>query len=80
MAEVTGKRRKEPRLDDFTYSFRAPDLSDARLAEINRAGRLYAERHASDPFAFGRIVCHMKRGIADPSQVAADARGVALHE
>ena len=81
MSEVTGKRRKEPRFDEFAIpEYRVPVWSESQLHEMHKAALVHAERHASDPFAYARILCHMKRGIANVQQVSADARGVALHD
>lgn len=78
VTEVSRKRGKEPRLDDFTYNFRAPELNPQRADEIERAARAYGERNASDPFAYSRMLCHMKRGIENPQEVVAALRGVVL--
>lgn len=38
-----------------------------------RAARLHASAHHSDPFAYGRMKLHLRRGLADASEVAQDA-------
>ena len=68
MTEVTGKRRKEPRYDEFAIpTYRKPVWSDTQLVEFNKVARNYADRNRSDPFAYGRALAHLKRGLADPS-------------
>jgi hypothetical protein len=52
--------------------FRAPVNDAKRLSEIYQAAAVYREAHASDPFAYGRAVLHMKRGIDFPSEVKAE--------
>ena len=38
------------------------------------AAWLHAITNVTDPFAYGRIMLHMERGIENPEEVAADAR------
>lgn len=60
--------------DDFRFpAWRDPEMTSARLHEITKAATAFANRNASDPFAFGRIFLHMKRGIVAPAEVMADA-------
>ena len=75
MSEVSGKSRKEPRPDDFRFpEYRAPELTSQRLSQIEKAAAAFAHRHASDPFAYDRILMHMKRGLAEPDHVLSDSR------
>lgn len=76
MTDVSGKSRKDPRPDDYSYNFSAPEVTPQRHAEMVRAAKAHAANHLSDPFAFGRIMCHMRRGIANPAEVYADAKGI----
>jgi hypothetical protein len=54
-------------------------MSDAyRVAPRNkvldeRAARLHASAHHSDPFAYGRMKLHLARGLEDATTVANDA-------
>jgi hypothetical protein len=44
---------------------------------FERAARAYARCNVSDPFSYGRMLCHLLRGIEDASAVlaASVARG-----
>lgn len=76
MTNASGGSRNEPRLDNFAFpKWREAPMTPARQTEIENAARAYAVRHPSDPFAYGRIYLYMKRGIANPAEVVADARG-----
>lgn len=75
MSKASGGRRKEPGLEDYSYSFSAPEVTPQRYEEFRRAAKLHADRHPSDPFAYARIMCHLKRGIVNADEVAAQARG-----
>ena len=75
MQEASGKRRKEPRADDFSFpEYRAPEMSAERYRACHNAATAFAKRHASDPFAYGRIMLYMKRGIFTPDEVRSDSR------
>jgi hypothetical protein len=77
MTTASGKRRKDPRSDDFSYpKWTEPLMTETRHRDLVAAAKVYAERHASDPFAFGRIYLHMKRGLADPADVRAEGARV----
>ena len=49
--------------------YRVPDVTPERAAIIHRAATAYAQRHSSDPWAYGRISLHMRRGLIDPDQL-----------
>lgn len=53
--------------------YKEPVSTPDREREIQRAASLHAKAEASDPFARGRIICHMRRGIELPSDVIATA-------
>lgn len=58
--------------DEFHIpTYHPPKLTTARLTEIGRVARMFAERNRSDPFAYARIALHMRRGIIDPADVIA---------
>jgi len=76
MTSVSGKRRptNESRADDYSFPiWRPPVFTDSQYTELRRAARAYAERNRSDPFAFGRIMCHMLRGFENASEVYSTA-------
>lgn len=76
MTSASGKSRNEPRLESYAYpKWHEAPMTPARHEELVRAARAFAECHPSDPFVFGRIYLYMKRGIANPAEVMADARG-----
>ncbi len=76
MPQASGKRRKKDSdtVENFGFKYNAPTWSPAQFAELERAARTYAEHERSDPFAYGRMLAHLKRGIADVEQVSADNR------
>jgi len=51
--------------------FRVPQRNPAHVTE---AAKLHSTWNTSDPYAYGRIMTYMQRGIADPDEVARDAR------
>lgn len=76
MTNASGQGRNEPRLESYGFpKWREAPMTPARQAEVENAARAYSIRHPSDPFAYGRIFLYMKRGIANPAEVVADARG-----
>lgn len=66
------KKQREP--ESFKADFREPTMTPDRGADIARAAALHASADRSDPFAHGRITTHMRRGMALPSDVIADAQ------
>lgn len=42
-----------------------PELTPARWAEIARRAEEYAKANPSDPFAGGRRLLHLRRGLED---------------
>ena len=36
---------------------------------FKRAARIYAAANRSDPFAYSRMICHLRRGIEDASEI-----------
>lgn len=57
-------------LKDLPDTYRVPPT---KPDEIERAARLHAQADHSDPFAYGRIKLHLRRGLAVASEVAASA-------
>jgi hypothetical protein len=53
-------------------AFRPPMNDEKRLREVGQAASIFAEAHASDPFAYGRATLYMKRGLEYPSDVKAE--------
>jgi len=52
--------------------YKAPPI-DERLTE--EAARLHAKAHLSDPFAYGRIKTHIRRGLIRAEEARSDATG-----
>lgn len=70
MKDASGTRRKDPRPDDYSYApFRAPEVTPERYREFHKAAKTYAQYEPSDPFAYGRAMLYLKRGILDPSEL-----------
>jgi len=68
------KRDKGTGHEDFSYRpYRAPEATPARRAEMNKAAAAHVEANRSDPFSRGRVMLHMRRGLAAPSEVLVDA-------
>lgn len=81
MTDASGPRRKERDANDFSFpEFRQVEMNAQRESAIHAAAKLHASRNESDPFAYGRIYLHMKRGIANVGEVTADAKGIPLLE
>lgn len=65
--------------DDFKAPvWRDPLMTPAFAKELHDAASVYARRNASDPFAYGRIFLHMRRGIVSTSEVKSDAGPMTL--
>lgn len=61
-------------LDDFTFKpWREPEMTVQRRAEVKKAADRHQEANLSDPFARDRALLYMRRGLALPSDVLADA-------
>lgn len=54
--------------------YRVPVWNDTDKARQREAALLHAEVNASDPFAFGRMVLHLERGLDRSDDVATDAK------
>lgn len=53
--------------------YRKPRLKAAERVLLDRAARLYARVHWTDPFAFGRIRLHMLQGYEAVADVIKEA-------
>lgn len=71
MPQATGKRRKKDSdsVENFSFNYRAPEWTHSHLAEFSRVAKAHAAQNPSDPFAYGRAFTHLKRGIADASEL-----------
>lgn len=43
------------------------------------AAKRHADANKSDPFAYGRMLTHLRLGLAELQEVEADARALVLH-
>lgn len=72
------KRRKDSdSVENFSYKFAPPRWTPTQLVELQRAAHMHAQRNPSDPFAFGRMLTHLKRGLANVADVIADNKAAA---
>lgn len=71
LLKLLDQRYKEQGLEHGTYK---PPL--IAVDYYQRAARLHALAHQSDPFAYGRMCLHLRRGLDTVSDVEAAARSV----
>jgi hypothetical protein len=70
MQDASGPRRKDPRPDDYGYApFVSPELTPERYRAYHKAAKVHAEYDRSDPFAYGRAMLYLKRGILNPDDL-----------
>jgi hypothetical protein len=74
MTSASGQRRKEPKPENYTYNFTAPIWTPTQMNVLRRAASMHAEANRSDPFAYGRMLCHLKRGIEVPGGVISESK------
>lgn len=67
------QRRWDSTVRDLPDIYRPPVFKADAGPHIERAARLHASAHHSDPFAYGRAKLHIKRGLADFTTVHNDA-------
>lgn len=66
-------RRWNEEVKDLPDTYRAPPMTEKRRSEIEVAAIAHAQADHSNPFAWGRVRLHMKRGIEEPAKVRAAA-------
>jgi hypothetical protein len=66
MTSASGKRRTESKPEDYSFKYTAPIWTQAQTDHLRRAASLHAQANPSDPFAYGRMLCHLRRGIETP--------------
>lgn len=81
MAEEKRERfkKRNGEADGNVRSYMRPEMTPTRRADIERAAGAHVEANRSDPFARGRAVCHMVRGLELPSDMLADANAILEH-
>ena len=72
MLDPRGERRTDD--EPNPVQFNPPQFNRGQLQEVYRAAAAYAAKERSDPFAFGRMLTHLKRGIANINEVISDSR------
>jgi hypothetical protein len=54
--------------------YAVPARTEAQMSSVFAAARDHAAVNASDPFAHGRMLCHLTRGLDEPGAVAKAAK------
>jgi len=65
--------RWDATVKELPDTYRPPILTNTTIDHIEKAARLHAAAHHSDPFAYGRVKLHIRRGLADFSTTRNDA-------
>jgi len=65
--------RWDATVKDLPDTYRPPIFKADAHDHIEKAARLHAAAHHSDPFAYGRVKLHIRRGLVDFSTTRNDA-------
>lgn len=74
MTSASGKRRNESKPEDYSFKYTAPVWTPAQTEMLRRAASHHAQANPSDPFAYGRMLCHLRRGIEAPAGASLDTK------
>jgi hypothetical protein len=67
------QRRWDSEVKDLPDTYRPPVFKPDAAKLIEAAACLHAAAHHSDPFAYGRVKLHIKRGLVDFTTTRNDA-------